>query len=265
MLDPNEGSRKNMGEPKLENLEMGRDVIESLMLALNINSTQLAGLLGVSVRTFTNWNKTLVASGRGKFLRLTILRSIVDEAIGSGLESQQVLNFLNHPIPEDEENRALLYYIWEGREHKLISLIARRLLRETVAGAAMGQASKAENLSTKETFREHFGPINDETLREASSSNPSLVCQLMDEGMLSTPALAAAAEALGYTLNPELIDRLINLLKHQNAYVREGAVAALGSFLYHGIEEEKIRGALKYSETSKAVKESIQEALELGE
>lgn len=122
-----------------------------------------------------------------------------------------------------------------------------------------------EEASVKETFREHFGPINDETLKEAASVNPSLVCQMIDEGELSTQALAAAAEALGYTLNPELLDRLIDLLRHSNAYVREGAVSALGSFLYHGIEEEKIREALEYGESSKAVKASIQEALELGE
>ena len=191
---------------------------------------------------------------------MTTLRSIVQDAAAMGLDSQQIVNFLNRPIPEDSSHRALLSFIWSSNDHHLISIIARNLLKENTA-----EINKTKKLSLKETFRKHFGPINDENLREAASTNPSLVCQLIDEDVLSTQALAAAAEAIGYALNPELIDRLISLLSHPNAYVREGAVTALASYLYHGIEKQKIVKALQYDETSKAVKESIHEALELGD
>jgi len=256
-----------MGVLKRENLETGRDAIEYLSKALNVTATQLAGLLGVSVRTFINWSNTHSATGKGKFLRLLILQEIVDEALKAGLNSYNILSLLNQPIPEDAEGHALLYFIWQSQDHTLITIIARRLIRDVTAiegTMAPAQAAKKQ-ASVKETFREHFGAINDETLKESASANPSLVCQMIDEGELSTQTLAAAAEALGYTLNPELLDRLIDLLGHDNAYVREGAVSALGSFLYHGIEDAKIRSALKYDESSKAVKESIREALELGD
>lgn len=266
MLNHSEEPRP-MGIRKPEDLETGRDVIEYLTDALDVTATQLAGLLGVSARTFTNWSSIHAATGKGKFLRLLLLRGIVDEALKAGLNSHNILGLLNRPIQEDAKGRALLYFIWQSQDHSLISVIARRLIRDVTANGetiAPAQAVKKQ-ASVKENFRQLFGPINDEALKKAASANPSLVCQMIDEGELSTQALSAAAEALGYTLNSELLDRLIQLLGHSNAYVREGTVSALGSFLYHGIEEEKIRSALNYDEPSKAVRESIHEALELGQ
>ena len=255
---------KPMAVLKLENLQLGRNLIDDLTSTLRISQTHLAGILGVSERSFPNWYNKEISAGKGKFQRLVALKHIVDEALSVGLNEHDIIRILNQPVPGDKDRKALLYYIWESHSHPLTMAVARQFIEQTSSENSM-QGAVLQEESPKDIFRRHFGQINDETLKEAASSNPGLVCQIMDSGSLSNQALAAAAEAIGYTLDADHIDRLAKLLEHPNAYVREGAVTALGSFLYHGIEPDKIKAALSYEETSKAVKASITEALELCE
>ncbi len=107
----------------------GKDLIVHCTEILSIRPTMLAGLLDVTERTLTNWADLAEAiPNQGKFDRLRTLYAIVCLAQEAGIKGRVILNLLNESIPDDQDQKSLLYYVVDEPNNKLVPAVASQVI-----------------------------------------------------------------------------------------------------------------------------------------
>ena len=194
----------------------------------------------------------------GKFKRLVVLHQIVAGAAKQGVAGKDILQALNEPL--DTEGRSILQFLWENPANPMIPIYSDKHFKGFVGKKTIGRPNGT--LSAKEKFRKEFGPLNEETFKEAMASTPSLVADLVRSDDISVPARALALRALSGRPDIVVIDIIVKQLKHTSPVVQEAAVDALGAFVYHGVGTANIKTALQaWAPPTSGLVEMVQEIL----
>jgi DNA-binding transcriptional regulator YiaG len=109
----------------------GKNLISFLTEKMDISSTMLAALLQVTDRTLSNWQHDSYddLDTPGKSRRLVTLYSVVVKALKSGLPETRIINFLQEPIEEsNEESQTPLSYIVGDSDPKLFLEVVNHLI-----------------------------------------------------------------------------------------------------------------------------------------
>ena len=93
----------------------GQDLTFFLTTNLNVKPAQLAALLNITPSTLQNISNQPLESDDVKLQRLKKLYYIVDLLLTYWLPNDLLINALNDVIPEDAEQRSLLWYVCNDR------------------------------------------------------------------------------------------------------------------------------------------------------
>ena len=118
-----------MGIRKISNEYRGKNLIYYCSRTMKISPTMLAGLLAVTERTLSNWgNASSEGQSSCKITRLNALADIIRLAEKNGIKGKVILNLINEPIPEDKEQKTLLYYVVDDPQNKLLMTVAAQVI-----------------------------------------------------------------------------------------------------------------------------------------
>lgn len=120
---------QKMGIEKLEERYTGESYVKYCTETLGIRPTMLAGLLNVTERTLINWASTEISEkSQGKIDRLKTLYKILAIAQDEGLDGKIILNVLNEPIPNEEDDKSLLHYVVDDPNNDLLKIVVLKVI-----------------------------------------------------------------------------------------------------------------------------------------